>query len=53
MKKNCTLENFKTKSKVKEGVSQKTLDFLMLFARSYDIETEDKLPKTLDKVCLN
>lgn len=51
MKKSSTQLYSKTKPAHKEEPSQKTLDFLMLFARSF--VTENKTSTPLDQVCLN
>lgn len=52
MKESSTKEKSKTKSIPNEGPSQRTLDYLMLLARSFDVEKENKRPVHFD-VCLN
>lgn len=52
MKENTTKENLKTKTESTEGPSKGTLDYLMLLARSFDIEKGEK--KLLhSEFCLN
>lgn len=52
MKESSTTEKSKTKSSLNEEPSQRTLDYLMLLARSFDVEKESKKPLHFD-VCLN
>lgn len=52
MKEISTSRKLKLKKKSQEEPSQKTLDYLMLLARSFDIKKKDVTPLDF-KTCLN